>query len=156
MDLRALVWDEVQSAFSAPIAESTICCTSRNAKAMQLLPPLRQPKPHALATRPTAPAVPKAVQECILRGAFVDISSLFTDIFHPTLTPRTIWLAHSPNNDSQLNIVESDDAKQVCRKVHDIATWLEACTTYMIVIIAAAPHCTAELFVYPQFVCLFV
>ena len=37
---------------SCPIAESTICCTSRKAKAMQLLPPLRQPKAQALATRP--------------------------------------------------------------------------------------------------------
>ena len=106
--------------------------------------------------QPPAPAVPKAVQECILRRASVDISSLFTDIFHPQPLPRTIRLAHSPNNHSQLNIVESDDAKQVCRNFHDIATWLEACTIYLFVITAAAPHCTAELFVYPQFVCLFV
>ena len=59
----------------------------------------------------------------------------------------TFRLVHSPNNDSQLNTVESDDAKQVRRKVHDIhvATRLGAWTTYMSVITAAALHHTAEL-----------
>ena len=68
--------------------------------------------------QPPAPAVPKAVQERILRGEFVDFSSLLPRKFLHTSGP-TFRLVHSPNNDSQLNIVESDDAKQVRRKVHD-------------------------------------
>ena len=91
--------------------------------------------------------VPKSAQDRILRGEFVDFDQLLPEILGAVDSNKSFELRSSSSRGA-LEVVEVNTTCPVHRRVHDIATWLEAWSLYMHVVISNAPHHTAELLSY--------
>jgi len=132
--VRDLVRAEVQSAVSAAVTESIVPLLNSSARgtaAPEGGPQAPMPPPPP-AVSANLPPVSKTVQEKILRGEFVELSSLLPEVAasaHDSDGP-SYRLTTNPSGSGSLNIVPVEEAKTVRRKVTDLTTWIEAWTTY--------------------------
>ena len=173
--VQAMVRAEVQSALTAAITDTILPMLSQpstassgglgqsapasaNQVATPAPPSANQVSVPSLPApvAPTTCAVPSSVQERILRGEFIELSSLLPELLaygnDSNDGSKTFQLVSSSGPAGQaLSIVESD-VRQVKRKVLDITTWLEAWTTYTQVVTAAAPQRIQEFLAYQRII----
>lgn len=91
-------------------------------------------------------AVPPRVQDRILRGEFIDLDDLLQDQLQAN-EDEVVQVAVTSGRPLQL-VTNRRRPATVKRRVHDLATWLEAWTIYARVITQAAPDRAPELLAY--------
>ena len=92
--------------------------------------------------------VPRAVQERVSRGEFIDFDQFLPEVLGAHDPSARKPLEFRSNAGGALELVEVGASRPVLRRVHDIGTWLEAWTMYMHAICTIAPHRMSELLSY--------
>jgi len=94
------------------------------------------------------PLVPARLRERITRGEFVDLDSLLPDVVGADLEEEDSLQLHTESGRAVHLVSKSATSSTPRRRVHDVATWLEAFTVYSRVVLDAAPDRAQMLLAY--------
>ena len=84
------------------------------------------------------PSLPQCLSDPILRGEFIDLEDLLSDNLCLNKTPlQLVAGVHGSDKPHHLSLQLAD--KSARRTIRDITSWFEAWTTYMAIIVSAAP-----------------
>ena len=150
--IRALIREEVRAAITDGIG-ACLLQPAPTPTSAELTPSLQlQLDDPAQNSLPPNLHVPRAVQERISRGEFIDFGQLLPEVLgaHDPSARKT--LEFRSNAGGALELDEVGTSRSVRRQVHYIGTWLEAWTIYMHVICTIAPHRMSELLSYQAMV----
>ena len=141
-DLRQFVRQEVHSAITVALSEAIApMLATITAPGSGTQPPAESPNAGNLA-------VPQTLREKILKGDFVHFTQLLLDTMATSYSaPCQLQLQFSSGGKS-LEVVEGGAAQPVCRRVHDLPTWLKARTLFMSVLCSANLLCLQEMLSY--------
>ena len=99
-----------------------------------------------LASLPTS-TVPNRISERIKNGEYINFDELLPEALGAT--PPPVQLQLSTSSPGQLvQLVSDPHPTSVRRRVHDLATWLEAWTAYLNILLLSAPQRSSELLGY--------
>ena len=102
--------------------------------------------PPAVGSR-MLPSLPQCLSDRILRGEFIDLEDLLSDNLCLNKTPlQLVAGVDGSGKPHHLSLQLAD--KSARRTIRDITSWFEAWTTYMAVIVSAAPTRVRELLGY--------
>ena len=103
----------------------------------------------SLAQLPTA-VVPRRTQERILAGEYVVFDSLLPEVLRSSPTSPSMGFSIQSADGTPFRLVDAQEpvSRATKRRVCDLSTWLEAWTTYLNVVLQAAPHRLTELLGY--------
>ena len=142
VDLYQIVRQEVHSAVNVALSEaiSPMLATSTA--------PGSGTQPSAESSNAGNLAIPQTLREKIMKGDFVHFTKLLHDAMATSYSaPRQLQLQLS-NGGKSLEVVEGDAAQPICRRIHDLSTWLEAWTLFMTVVWSANPSRLQEMLSY--------
>ena len=148
LQIRALIREEVRAAITDGIG-ACLLQPAPTPTSAELTPSLQlQLDDPAQNSLPPNLHVPRAVQERISRGEFIDFDQLLPEVLGAHDPSARKSLEFRSNAGGALELVEVGASHPVRRRVHDIGTWLEAWTMYMHAICTIAPHRMSELLSY--------
>ena len=115
--------------------------TSTSMNDVEILPPPAGPAlPISMIS-----AVPKRITDRILNGEFID----FNDLLPEALALSSASPIQVHVGSERLHLVqEHHSPERVKRHMHDYATWSEAWTAYLFVVVSSSPRWTQELLAY--------
>ena len=143
-DIQSFLRDAVASAVSDALGSQASSSAPRLPSPTPIQPaPL--PVNPSFASLPTS-TVPSRISDRILNGEFTNLDDLLPEALGATPAPIQL---HLPSTSGQpVQLVSDPSPTSVRRRVHDLATWLEAWTAYVSVVLSAAPQRAGELLGY--------
>ena len=144
-ELQTLIKQSVEAEVSNAVASAV---GSAVGEAMQ--PVLERLDEHASTRGPTArppAAIPPRLRDRICRGEFINFEELLPEAIGAT-SDVPIRLSVMDGEPVELLSTRKASSTASKRRIHDLATWLEAWTTFMTVLVEASPERAVELLQY--------